>query len=159
MNVIFLDIDGVLVTPNYSVQAHGLWKQTNGWFKSRDEFGAIFDPMAIDCLVYLCDTTDSKVVVSSSWRSKGLKRMKDLFKVRGIPIDVIDITPMTIGIRGSQIEEWLIEHDDVSNYVILDDDVDFTDAQLKDHFVCTKGKYGFDHNALVKALKILIKRA
>jgi hypothetical protein len=158
MNIIFLDIDGVLNTPNYGVQAHGMWKKTNGWFKSKDEFGAIFDPFAVDCLIYLADTTNSKIVISSTWRKSGLERMKAMFKVRGIPVDVIDVTPILNTKRGEEIETWLQMNDYVTNYVILDDDTDFTEYQLNHKFVLTHGKNGFDHNCLVKALKILMER-
>lgn len=158
MNVIFLDIDGVLNTPNYGVQAHAMWKRTNGWFKSRDEFGAIFDPMAVDCLEYLVHHTNAKVVVSSTWRKSGFQVMKDMFKMRGIDVDIIGVTPVLNTIRGEEIEHWLHENDYVSNYVILDDDTDFTEEQKKGHFVCTHGKYGFDHNCMVKALKLLMDR-
>ena len=158
MNVIFLDIDGVLNTPNYGVQAHAMWKRTNGWFKSRDEFGAIFDPMAVDCLEYIVHHTNAKIVVSSSWRKSGFKVMKDMFKVRGIDADIIGVTPVLNTMRGEEIEQWLLKNDYVTNYVILDDDTDFTEEQKKNHFVCTHGKYGLDHNAMVKALKILMTR-
>ena len=158
MNIVFLDIDGVLNTPNYGVQAHAMWKKTNGWFKSRDEFGAIFDPIAVDCLVYLCDVADAKVVVSSTWRRAGLDRMKAMFKLRGISVDVVDVTPILNTKRGEEIETWLQMNDHVSNYVILDDDTDFTEYQLNHKFVLCAGKYGFDHHCLSKALKILMDR-
>lgn len=165
MNVIFLDIlsicdtdfkcpkcecpDGVLNTPNYGVQAHAMWKRTNGRFKSRDEFGAIFDPMAVDCLEYLVHHTGAKVVVSSTWRKSGFQVMKDLFKFR--KIDIIGVTPVLNALRGQEIQIWLQENKHVTNYVILDDNTDFLVDQM-DHFVCTK--YGFDHNCMGKAFEI-----
>lgn len=155
MNVIFLDIDGVLNTPNYAVQAHAMWKRTNGRFKSRDKYGQVFDPMACSCLEYLADTTNSKIVVSSVWRKSGLQVMKNMFKDRGIDIEVIDVTPESDFIRGTEIEMWLAENDYIKNYVILDDDDDFTPDQIDSHYVDCSGKFGFDHNAMVKAIKIL----
>jgi hypothetical protein len=158
VNVIFLDIDGVLNTPSYAVQAHAMWKRTKGWFKSRDKYGQVFDPMACACLEYLVDTTGAKVVISSTWRKSGLQVMKNMFIDRGIGITVIDITPETELIRGLEIEKWLYENP-VANYVILDDNNDFTQYQLENHFVDCSGKFGFDHNAMVKALKILLTRS
>lgn len=159
-NIIFLDIDGVINTPNYGVQAHATWVKTNGWFKSRDEYGALFDPISVACLEYLAYHTDAKVVISSSWRSKGLKVMKEMFEHRKIDIEVVDITPILENeIRGKEIEKWLSDNCDyVKNYVILDDHMDFTQTQIQEHYVCTKGKYGFEHNAMAKALEILIKK-
>lgn len=158
MNIIFLDIDGVLNTSNYGVQAHAMWKRTNGWFKSRDEFGAKFDPMAVDCLEYIVHRTNAKIVISSTWRKSGLHVMKNMFKVRGIDADIIGVTPVLNTMRGEEIEQWLHENDYVTNYVILDNNTDFTEEQKKNHFVCTHGKHGLDHNAMVKALKILMGR-
>lgn len=154
--VIFLDIDGVLNTPSYAVQAHAMWKRTDGWFKSRDKYGQVFDPMACACLEYLVNTTGAEVVISSTWRKSGLQVMKDMFKDREVYIDVIDVTPESDFIRGTEIEMWLAENDWVTNYVILDDDDDFTPDQIKSHYVDCSGKFGFDHNAMVRALKILM---
>jgi hypothetical protein len=133
-----------------------MWKRTGGWFKSRDIYGQIFDPMACACLEYLAHTTGAKVVVSSTWRKSGLQVMKDMFRDRDIDIEVIDITPKSDFIRGVDIEMWLAENDYVTNYVILDDDDDFTPDQIQSHYVDCSGKFGLDHNALVRALKILM---
>lgn len=158
MNIIFLDIDGVLNTPSYGVVAHAMWKRTNGWFKSRDKYGALFDPMAVSCLEYLVHHTNSKVVISSTWRKSGLRVMRDMFAERDIHVDILDVTPILNTIRGLEIEHWLLQNDWVTNYLILDDDKDFTEEQKKNHFVCTRGKHGFDHNAMVRALKLLLIR-
>jgi hypothetical protein len=156
--IIFLDIDGVLNTPSYGTKAYAMYKKTKGWFKSRDQYGALFDPMAVECLEYLAHTTNAKIVVSSSWRKSGLEVMKEMFKYRAIDIEIIDTTPILNTIRGNEIEQWLLDNDYVTNYVILDDDTDFTQEQLQKHFVHTHGPNGFDHNCMVKALKILMER-
>lgn len=154
-NVIFLDIDGVLNTPDFAVRAHAMWKRTDGWFKSHDKFGQLFDPMAVACLEYLTDTTGARVVISSSWRKSGTGVMLNLFRFREIDIDIVGCTPVTGGIRGEDIAMWLSENVWVENYVILDDDNDFTRQQLENHYVNCSGKYGLDHNAMVRAIKIL----
>ena len=157
-NVIFLDIDGVLNTSKNSVRLHGAYKATNGYIKSRDDFGALFDPIACDNLIYLADTTKSAIVISSTWRKHGLQRMKDLFKFRGIALDIIDVTPILNKERGYEIEEWLLQNDWVEKYIIIDDDTDFTQEQRNNHLVHTPGENGLDHTALVRGLKLLMER-
>lgn len=59
MNLIFLDIDGVFVT-------HRSWLGTRG--KKRSGRSSEFDPIAMEMIRKLCERTDSKIVVCSSWR-------------------------------------------------------------------------------------------
>lgn len=153
--VIFLDIDGVLNTPQFQLKQYKKWKKGTG--KTRDEFGYLFCPKAVRNLEYLCHVTGAKVVVSSSWRAKGLAAMRSMFKYRGIDITVIDITPTFLGrIRGEEIAAWL-ENEEIEKYVILDDDTDFLPEQKK-CFVHTPDRDGFNWECMVKALKILSDR-
>lgn len=77
MKIIFLDIDGVL---NVYPQGH-------------DEYGAIFHPHLVENLKLILDQTGAKIVVSSTWRRSGLSIMKEMWEKRGLPGEVIDITP------------------------------------------------------------------
>ncbi|MBE3086037.1 MAG: hypothetical protein IMZ64_07460 [Bacteroidetes bacterium] len=169
-NIVFLDLDGVLNTPQYAVQAFSMWKRTDGWFKSRDKYGQVFDPLACACLEYLVHSTGAKVVISSTWRMSGLEVMQQMFKDREIAVDVIGITPTEVDVvergtleyydlvdRGHEIQQW-VNDNEVSNYVILDDHNDFTPEQLEFHYVDCSGKEGFNYNAMAKALKILLTR-
>lgn len=96
------------------------------------------------------------------WRLSGFEVMKDLFKVRGIDVDVIGITRFIESggflhqakIRGDEIREWLIENDHVEKYVILDDNTDFLPEQIP-YFIRTDPRVGFTKECLEKALKIL----
>jgi hypothetical protein len=68
----------------------------------------------------------------------------DMWDFRNLPGEVIGITPnLTYGRgfsdhtpRGVEIQQWLDEHPDVTNYVILDDDSDMLEHQMK-NFVVT----------------------
>lgn len=158
LNVVFLDIDGVLNTPQNACKRYEGWKI--GTDKSRDEFGQLFCPKACLNLEYLCHTAEAKVVVSSTWRRAGLTKMQTMFQMRGIDIDVIDITPdfRQRGLiqRGEEIEAWLKENN-VDNYVIIDDDTDFLPEQLN-NFVNTDFEDGFNWRCMVNALKILMSK-
>lgn len=163
-NVVFLDIDGVLNTPQNAIERFDKWK--DGIDKTRDEFGQLFCPKAVSNLEYLCHTASAKVVVSSTWRRSGLAKIQAMFQMRDIKVDVIDITPdlsrmgknglWMAAIRGEEIAEWL-RNNDVDNYVILDDDKDMTDEQ-QPFFVRTNFEDGFNWQCMVSALKILMPK-
>ena len=120
MKIIFLDIDGVL---NVYPQGH-------------DEYGAIFHPHLVENLKLILDRTGAKIVVSSTWRRSGLSIMKEMWEKRGLPGEVIDITPFETDVvergtcefydqvdRGFEIQQW-IDDNQIQDFVILDDDND-----------------------------------
>lgn len=143
VNIIFLDIDGVLnVIP-----------------QGRDEFGSLFHQEFMDNLKWIIDETNAKIVISSSWRHDGLKTMQEMWKKRGIAGEVIDVTPTrssnykeTIGLpfherleRGFEIQDWLYNNK-YDRYVIIDDDDDMLESQMS-NFV--KTSENFDHPDMV----------
>ena len=124
--VIFLDIDGVL----------------NVYCEGRDEYGCTFHKHFEDNLSWIIKQTKAKIVISSTWRFSGLEILKEMWDKRGLPGEVIDITPDLNNLkRGDEIQHWL-DNNKVINYVIVDDDNDMLDIQ-KNNFVQTSGNY--DH--------------
>jgi hypothetical protein len=120
MNIIFLDIDGVLYTTKYYNYLSLKHK------KFRDKYGFLFDPECVSNFNEIIEKTGAKVVISSTWRISGLDIMRDLFKDRGIKGDIIDLTPIaTIDdlffCRGEEIEQWLIVNGMPDKFVVLDD--------------------------------------
>jgi hypothetical protein len=127
MKVIFLDFDGVITTYNSK------WK---------------IDMNNIKIINDICDKTNAKIVVTSSWRigHRGdvlafngyltqyiiehnyLDNVQDTFdKFIG---NIVGMTESIGGWRGDEIKLYMNEHPDVENYVILDDDSDMCDYQL-----------------------------
>ena len=140
MKIIFLDIDGVL----------------NVYCESRDKFGCTFHSNFVDNLKNIIDNTGAKIVISSSWRTDGLDIMKDLWKYRDLPGEVIDVTLHSYDLirqgkfefyddveRGHEIQDWLDKHKEVTNYVIIDDDNDMLDTQ-RSNFVRTANNMDHD---------------
>jgi hypothetical protein len=134
MKYLFLDIDGVL--------NHEEWYRERVRNRKRNEWWEdCFDPECVKRLNRILEETGAKLVVSSTWRSD--QKLKHYFETIGITTD-FDITPnITHELpngeiywpdRGEEIEEFLKIHP-CDTYVILDDDWDFTEEQLKDHFV------------------------
>lgn len=129
MRVLFLDIDGVLNSTRTCV-AHG------GYPMELTHTEA-FDWVAIKLLQRLCDSSGIQVVLSSAWRLT--HDHKDVAKAFDLPI--IDRTPSLLGCRGDEIQHWLDNHVEVTNYAILDDDPDMLESQ-EPHFIHTRGSEG-----------------
>lgn len=176
MNVIFLDIDGVLNTESYVThfweycRLHDMKRpQARKEFNEllRDEYGNLFDPLAVSWLKYVIEQSGvTDIVISSSWRLSGLQFMQDLWKHRGLCGNVIDITaykaknelPRDLPFaerfeRGNEIQEWIDKHN-VDSYVIFDDDNDMLPEQLP-HFVQTNSVYGISSDNAIQAINIL----
>lgn len=75
---VFLDFDGVLNTEKYQTQLRLEGKY--GW----DKYGQLFDPEAVGNLKRILDSIpDCWIIIESSWKAEGLKRMKQMWKDRG----------------------------------------------------------------------------
>lgn len=165
MNVIFLDIDGVL---NNEVFVNAFWaickqlelnRKAANYLKSaviRDEYGMLFCPTAVNQLEWLIESTQAKIVISSTWRMSGLAVMQEMWKHRNLPGEVIDITPFhPKRERGEEIAAWLSVNP-VDRYIIIDDDNDMLPEQLP-YFVQTDFRYGLTFDDAIKALNIFNK--
>lgn len=147
MNIIFLDIDGVLNNDPF-VQA------TNETIcpENVQEFNRIVS------------ATKAAIVLSSSWRLMigrtdefcTLSHMERYLRKRGIRGRIIDTTPVLVGqkkLRGQEIKQWLRQHPEVGNYVILDDVTDpFMPSQ---HTVATDSMAGLTAKDADKAIQLL----
>jgi len=130
--IIFLDIDGVL-----NVIPQGF-----------DKYGGKFHKHFVDNLKFIIDSTNAKIVISSTWKMNGLKFLQNMWKDRNLPGDIIDITPNEVDVvkrgtcefydmvdRGYEIQQW-IDDNNVKCYCIIDDDNDMLSSQM-DNFVRT----------------------
>jgi len=150
--ILFLDIDGVL-------------RPTNSYI-GKDEYGQLFIDRCVDALKYLIDKTGGKIVISSTWKSSGLIIMKEIWEKRGLPGEVIDITPNEVDVvesgmvefydmvdRGMEIDQWLKNNNYSGEYIIIDDVTDFTEEQLK-RYIKTDSKVGLTITDVDNYLKI-----
>lgn len=157
--IIFLDIDGVL----------------NVCYPERDQYGSRFHPHFEENLKRLIDKTGAKIVISSSWRSDGLEVMIEMWKYRNLPGEVVGITCSEEHIkkilnkdkvvRGDEIQEFLDTYkDDISNYVILDDDCDMLPEQFDNFVQCSDNQthedcidigYGLTSLCVDRAIEVL----
>ena len=157
--VIFLDIDGVL-SPRW-------WNSD----KQSDNYGRLFDAKAVANLAKIIEVTEADIVISSSWKNIGLVELQNMWRDRGLPGKIVDITPDYMSDelllkedssnmdylyeRGSEIQGWLLLHgDDVGRYVIIDDMDDILPEQLS-HFVQTDPEFGITIDDVKKIVHLL----
>ena len=149
MKVIFLDIDGVLNSIDSMVAYHYLKIPQ----RSRE-----LDLISIGLLKALCDKTEAKICISSTWRiGRTVQDFIDIFQSYGWEDSpIIGMTPImrSHGIyRGHEIQHWLDEHPEVENYVILDDDSDMLEPQFG-NFVSISSVNGFRSKHYCKCLRL-----
>ena len=106
-----MDIDGVLNSEAWLVRDRGPRPRIEDDLESR--LVAVLLPL-------FKKRPDLKVVVSSVWREiVPLAELRQLLT----PIPVIDVTPTRPdGRRGSEIDAWLLAHEDVEVYAVVDDE-------------------------------------
>ncbi len=121
MKVIFLDIDGVLVTRN-SIKYQ--------YLNYPDETSIRFSKKAVKNLNKLIRFTKAKIVISSTWRLfHSLEDLQNIFKKQGIIGEIISTTSVEKATieedipRGQKITDWLKEYNNIEQYLIIDDDV------------------------------------
>lgn len=168
--IVFLDIDGVLHSFNYE---KFLKRNNRDWY---DKNGALFDPICIDALQYLIESTNAKLVIHSSWKdSKACKNplflIKDIWKARHLPSEILDVTPTlspdqlfnlyginaTTQWKGYEIAYWLKQNPQYKSYVIIDDQNTVCKNQ-KDFFVKVNGNKGLQIKDVKKAISKLKKQ-
>ena len=166
MKVIFLDIDGVLNSGDYLNALHIMrYKHEKKGYQNRDEYGQVFDPRCVAYLDHIISSTGAKLVISSTWRRAGLSLMQEMWQMRDLPGEVIDITPTTCdpelaekyydpgADRGYEIQEWIEKHPELEGYVILDDDSDMLNHQ---QFVQCNGRIGINYEVANTAIALLL---
>ena len=163
--VIFLDIDGVLNTK--------YWYSQMDRNAPKDQYGYAFDPTSVANLAQIIEKTGAEIVISSSWKELGLSELRNMWKERKLPGNIIDVTPdyMTdemllnadlndtdidhLYIRGCEIKGWLELHGaDVSHYVIIDD-MDDVIPEQQSHLVQTDPNIGISDWDAIMAIMIL----
>ena len=151
MNIIFLDIDGVLNSQNKLIEIYN----KTGKPHSGNNFP--FDEKCLENLKILVEETNAKIVITSTWR-KYENDMEILFnelKKYDLDKQVIGYTPIINKKREEEIIEYLNKLDIKVNFIIIDDIRDR--GSLNDRLVVTSPKTGFTEENMKNAIKILKK--
>ena len=151
MNIIFLDVDGVLNSMRKLIE---LYEQT-GKPHSGNNFP--FDEKCLENLKILVKETSSKIVVTSTWRKSkdDMKVLINKLKEYDLDKEVIGYTPILYTKREEEIIEYLNKLNNKVNYVIIDDISNM--GRLNDKLVVTSHITGFTEENMKTAIKILKK--
>lgn len=134
--VLFLDVDGVLNS-------------------SRDEHETL-NNASMQYLRSVIDQTNCKIVVSSNWRFDP-KLMALLFSTEYLkPSDAYpgNFRTSQLNHRGLEIQQWLLNHPDVTDWCIVDDTLDFLPYQ-RQKLVLTNRSYGLGQYHTFQIIDIL----
>lgn len=150
--VIFLDVDGVL----------------NGDLTDEEApSGCIgIGSRYIALLRRIIFHTGADIVLSSSWKqefpAEGFVTEDGMYLVErlleySITIEDITIPGKATAYRGGEIQNWLDRHPDVTNWVVLDDEVfcDFESRGIMPHLVQTDGNKGLTLENVRRAIEVL----
>lgn len=146
--VVFLDIDGVLVTKRL--------------LKQRVDGRKVAEPDCVSALNHLTQVAGAEIVISSSWRFCGQQEMQAILDLWGVDAPIVGMTPDLTRVeggiykavpRGNEIQQYLDEHLEIKYFVILDDECDM--AHLERYMVKTKFDCGLTIGDVERAIEIL----
>jgi hypothetical protein len=121
--ILFLDIDGVL---NSEIYYKSISHLENG--------GSRFDPKSVELIKKLVDEFSLRIVISSTWRYGATDRLMHELKDSKLIGYLYHewFTPVIHPAhRGTEIKLWLELHPEVIDYIIIDDDENILEEQIK----------------------------
>ena len=171
MKLIFLDIDGVLNYELYWSSGERQHERLKELPENAPKGAHDICEKKVELLNTLIEKTDTKVVISSSWRhNRTVEQLQEVLDYRGFRGDIIDKTPsLFFGNkdysysvpRGCEIKAWLELNKSILNtkirkvkYVIFDDDSDMLYWQ-RNNYLWVDPYCGLTPNLIHKAIQIL----
>lgn len=160
MNIVFLDVDGVLNNLNDAIAFRNKYNRAFG-----SGFDWPFNKESMECLRKIVLKSDARIVIVSTWRKspEGRRILTNKLKEYGladrIEGSVSDLARTFTYSRGYEIYDFLTKYPN-SNFVILDDESyrDFTNIvglDLTKHLVYLDRFVGLKKKHVKYALKIL----
>ncbi|MDF9825634.1 hypothetical protein M2475_002033 [Breznakia sp. PF5-3] len=152
MKVVFLDIDGVLNSYKYMEKPFVL-KGKNYHF---------IDKKNIANLKEIINKTNAVIVLSSTWRLSFYDDLTSnnkmgealIYALKEANLSLYAMTPYNGIDRYQEIQEWLLEHPEVSTYIILDD-TDYDWKDIKPYWIPCNPKVGLTKKDAKKAIRLL----
>ncbi len=149
MKVIFLDFDGVLNSEKYVSRC--------------GKYGVVIDDTKLQLIKRLVESTNAKIVLSTSWREHWEKdsnkcdaigvEMNNIFAKYGLTI--YDKTKKINARREKEIEAFVIENKEIENFIVFDDCYLSSDI-IDGHFIKTSYyRDGLEEEDILKAIAIL----
>lgn len=150
--LLFLDIDGVLVTRATLTKGTKLLPGHKWSFHQ-------FDPQTVGALNRITDETGATIVISSTWRKgRTLMQLREILADQGVTGRVIDKTGNSEdGIRGGEIQRFMTDMGiEPHEIVILDDDADM--LHLTPRLIQTRSQTGLTMEDAQAAIDLLAGR-
>lgn len=130
MNVLFLDIDGVL---NRCPTKDELAGSKSPWSKEFENEIVGLNPTLVSNLKYIIDSIDLNIVFSTSWRyyddhptvgDDWRKTLAEMLKVnQDLFIGNTPILYIKENRRGKEIQKWINDNSFTGNFCVVDDDI------------------------------------
>lgn len=118
----------------------------------------VIDAYTYTALIDLMNEVDAYIVVSSTWRFTMGDAIRDFIGRSGRLHNEWRTVQLASGFRGDEVQAWLSDHPEVTQYAIVDDDSDFTEEQ-KRRLVQTKFEsMGGLHSKHIPLLRDLLTR-
>lgn len=173
MKVIFLDIDGVLITPE------SIYKSKKHYLETGEEVSAL-DEERVAIIKNIVDRTDAKIVLSSTYKlhfkknenneviatSYTTKLMENIFAKYSLKI--YDLTPNDYYRRRYKEISLYLESHTIDSFLIIDDEGKELSEVFPDNFIKIKTPYDYDNPGteeiglkpyhIKEAIKILSKK-
>jgi hypothetical protein len=161
MNLMFLDIDGVLNSRKFFTERAKRKCETHLDFKIYD-----LDPEAVRLLNVLVKDTNAKIVFTSTWRHDtestiAALKFVGLENAENVIIGRTDKIGDNYCVRGNEILKWIKDHEhtigyhfNFKSYVIIDDDSNLLYCQ-SGNFVQVDSKIGLTVDNIEQAIDIL----
>lgn len=154
MNIIFLDVDGVLNSINNLIKVY------NETHKPHSGYSYPFDSKCLENLKKLITETKSNLVISSTWRysQEGMEKLLEALSKYELDKLVIGCTPALGLSRGEEIKKYLSNYKttETIKFVILDDDRDM--GELSQYLVHINRNVGLTEENVQQAVNKLIKQ-
>ena len=152
MNIIFLDIDGVL---NSHRKLKEVYEKTH---KPHSGYNYPFDEICLNNLKRLVELTNSKLVITSTWwkDKEGRDKIIEALKEYQLDQSIIGYTPILNQPRGVEIQAYLDTLEIQPNFIIIDDDTDM--ESLMDYLIKTNISVGLTKENVEEGIKKLLKQ-
>ena len=149
MNIVFLDVDGVINSRNKLIE---VYKKTG---KPHSLYNYPFDELCLNYLKEIIEETNSFIVVTSTWRKdeEGKKILLEELDKYGLLNRVIGYTEILNTTRGLEIKSYLEKNKNIINFIILDDDT--TKSDLDEFLIKINGQTGITSKEKDEAIKRL----
>jgi len=157
--VVFLDLDGVLVTTLSDRLPRGLI--ANQLYRTANDGVSRFDSGCVRRLNQLTDQCRADIVLSSMWRTQHpWEPLCRYIADEGVTAPIIGRTPAKVSYRerGLDIKRWLDDHPERTTFVILDDmgyPVTCATPGLSRYLVETNAELGLQDHDVARAATIL----